>query len=362
MSQPETRPGAPLPEVPAVTVVMPVLNEERHLAEAVAGVLNQDYAGPLELVLAIGPSTDRTAEVAAAMAEADPRVRIVGNPTGRTPSGLNAAIAAGTGDVVVRVDGHALLPEDYVTVAVHALRDTGADNVGGVMAAEGSTPFESAVACAMTSPLGVGGARFHVGGAAGPAESVYLGVFRRSALRRVDGYDEAFTRAQDWEMNHRIHETGGVVWFEPAMTVAYRPRASVHALGRQYRDYGRWRRVVMRRHPETFDLRSARSLRYLAPPLAVVLLLVGTTLGLAGLLGVLGLVGGSGGGAAYAVLCLGFLAPIGYALLILVGSRVVGRGLSGGARWWLPVALVTMHLCWGWGFLTSRRSLAAAAR
>ena len=154
---------------------------------------------------------------------------------------------------MVRVDGHALFPSDYVRTAVEVLTETGADNVGGVMAAEGSTPFEQAVARAMTSWLGVGSARFHTGGEAGEADTVYLGVFRRAALERVGGYDESFLRAQDWEMNLRIRRSGGLVWFTPRLRVAYRPRADVRALARQYRDYGRWRRVVMRRHADSVD-------------------------------------------------------------------------------------------------------------
>ena len=120
---------------------------------------------------------------------------------------------------MVRVDGHALFPADYVRTAVEVLTETGADNVGGIMAAEGTTPFEQAVARAMTSRLGVGSARFHTGGEAGPADTVYLGVFRRSALERVGGYDESFLRAQDWEMNLRIRRSGGLVWFTPRLRV-----------------------------------------------------------------------------------------------------------------------------------------------
>ena len=330
-------PGAP------VSVVMPVLNEERHLAEAAAAVLAQDYPGPLEVVLAVGPSHDRTADVAASLAAADSRVKVVDNPTGRTPAGLNAAIAAASGEVIVRVDGHAVLPTGYVVTAVDALRQHDADNVGGIMAAEGVTSFEQAVACAMTSPLGVGGARFHVGGHGGPAETVYLGVFRRSALERVGGYDERFTRAQDWEMNHRIRETGGLVWFEPAMRVSYRPRASLRTLAGQYRDYGRWRRVVMRQHPETVGWRLG-SLRYLAAPIVVAAIIIGTVLG------VIGLVTGP------PWLTIGFIALLGYAVLVLLGSVFVGRRLAPSALLRLPAVIATMHLCWGWGFLTSRRS------
>jgi glycosyltransferase involved in cell wall biosynthesis len=341
MPQPSATPEPPVPDAgppPGVSVVVPVLNEERHLRDAVAEMLQQDYAGPLEVVLALGPSRDRTDEIAAEISAADPRVRLVANPTGRTPAGLNAAIAEASYDIIVRVDGHALVPRDYVATAVEALERTGADNVGGIMAAEGVTPFEQAVACAMTSKLGVGAASFHVGGEEGPAPTVYLGVFRRSALERVGGYDETMVRAQDWEMNHRIIETGGLVWFTPRMRVTYRPRPTVRALGKQYFEYGRWRREVARRHPDTI------SLRYLAAPLAVLGMVFGSLLGLISL-----------GGPAW--LAIGWLAPLGYLLLILGGSLVVGRGLPAGGWVRLPLVLATMHLAWGTGFLTSPRTL-----
>jgi len=202
-------------EYPSVSVVMPVVNEERHLRASVARVLDQDYRGPIDVVLAVGPSRDRTREVAAELARGDSRVHVVDNPSGRTPSGLNRAIDASTGDIVVRVDGHAMVPVDYVRTAVRVLQETGADNVGGVMAAEGTTDFECAVARAMTSRFGVGGAAFHVGGELGPALTVYLGCFQRSALQRVGGFDETMVRAQDWELNLRIRQTGGTIWFTP---------------------------------------------------------------------------------------------------------------------------------------------------
>lgn len=317
---------------PPVSVVMPVLDEERHLREAVTHVLGQDYPGELELVMALGPSRDGTDVIAEQLvAEHHGRVRSVRNPSGTTPAGLNAAVAAARHPIVVRVDGHALFPADYVRTAVTVLEETGADNVGGIMAAEGVTAFEQAVARAMTSPFGVGNARFHTGGEPGPADTVYLGVFRRSALERVGGYDEAYLRAQDWEMNLRLRRSGGLVWFTPQLRVAYRPRATVRALARQYFDYGRWRRTVMRSHEGT------ASVRYLAPPVAVV--------------GVLGGLALARWWRPAAVL------PAGYAALIAGGSVATGRGLPAQARGWLPVVYATMHGAWGLGFLLSPRGL-----
>ena len=168
-----------------VSIVVCVLNEERHVAEAVQHALTQDHLGPLELVIALGPSRDRTDAIVGELATIDPRIRTVRNPDprGATPAGLNAAVAQSRYPVVVRIDGHALLPPHYVRTAVETMRRTGADNVGGIMAAEGVTPFEQAVARAMTSRLGVGNASFHTGGEEGPADTVYLGVFRRAAHR-----------------------------------------------------------------------------------------------------------------------------------------------------------------------------------
>jgi succinoglycan biosynthesis protein ExoA len=321
-----------LGEPPSVSIIVPVLNEERHLRDAVEMILAQDYAGPLEVVLALGPSKDRTDAVAAELAASDPRVRTVPNPTGKTPNGLNAAIAASRHEIIARVDGHAEIPTDYVSTAVAELTRVDADNVGGLMLAEGRTAFERAVACAMRSPIGVGNSRFHVGGGAGEADTVYLGVFRRSALERVGGYDEHFARAQDWEMNHRIRQTGGRVWFTPDLKVTYRPRSTFAALGKQYFYYGRWRRVVARHHVGTINV------RYLAPPVMV----AGTTLAvLAGFLW-----------------WPAWLVPAAYGVAIAAGGLAISAGEPVRTRLLTPPALGVMHWSWGIGFITSPPTLA----
>ncbi|KRV48734.1 glycosyl transferase family 2 [Wenjunlia vitaminophila] len=320
-------------QLPAVSVIMPVLNEERHLRTAVRHILSQDYAGELEVVIALGPSTDRTDEIAAELVAEDSRVHTVPNPTGRTPAALNAAIKASRHPVVVRVDGHGMLTPNYISTAVRLLDETGAANVGGIMHAEGENDWERAVAAAMTSKIGVGNAAFHTGGEAQAAETVYLGVFRREVLEQQGGYNEEFIRAQDWELNYRIREAGGLIWFSPELRVSYRPRPTVRALAKQYFHYGRWRRVVTRYH------RGSVNLRYLAPPTALVAI-------------ALGLVGG------LVIHPLGLVVPGGYLAAIIVGSFPAGRGLPSAARAQIPLALATMHLSWGWGFLSSPRSLA----
>ena len=311
----------------AVSVILPVLNEEHYLANAVNAILRQDFKGPIEVILAIGPSKDRTLQIAEGLAAADSRVKIVENPTGRTAAGLNLAIANSIYPIIVRVDGHANIPDDYISIAVELLRTTGAVNVGGVMAAEGYTPFECAVASAMRSPLGVGAAKFHTGGSAGESDTVYLGVFKREAINAIGGFDEHFTRAQDWELNFRLRKNGGKIYFDPRLIVTYRPRRSLAALAKQYFEYGRWRRVVARTHKGTINL------RYLAPPFTV----LGTVTSLIG----------------------GFFAPLlfipaaVYGSFLILASLRIGKNLK--ERIYLPAILFTMHMSWGVGFITSTR-------
>ncbi|HUZ25789.1 MAG TPA: glycosyltransferase family 2 protein [Streptosporangiaceae bacterium] len=335
-----------------VSVVMPVLNEERYLAEAVRNILSQDYPGRVELVLALGPSRDATTEIARRIAAADSRVTVVDNPTGKIPSAINAAIKAARHQIIARVDGHAMLPPGYLKQAVATLTETGAVNVGGIMAAEGTSPFQQAVAWAMTSPFGVGASRFHTGGGPGAVDTVYLGVFRREVIERVGGYNEEYLRAEDWEMNHRIRQGGGLIWFQPAMRVTYRPRASVAALGSQYFHYGRWRRVVARQHPGTINL------RYLAPPAATLAISLGTLAGIAGLAGL-----ASAAGAAWPIVATcGFAAPVLYGVGVLAVTARAARQLRPSVTARLPLVLATMHICWGAGFLTSPRNLISAGR
>jgi glycosyltransferase involved in cell wall biosynthesis len=315
---------------PAISVILPVLNEEPHLEESVSAILTQDYQGIFEVILALGPSQDRTNEIAKALVVRDNRVKLVANPTGKTAAGLNLAIAASQSSVIVRVDGHAKIPINYLSLAIEILRESGAVNVGGVMAAEGISKFEKAVARAMRSPLGVGASRFHTGGSAGEVDTVYLGAFRREAIVAAGGFDERYTRAQDWELNHRLRKNGGKIFFDPRLQVTYRPRPNLLKLAKQYFQYGTWRRVVSRSHSGTINL------RYLAPPFA----LVGTLISvISGLL-------------IHPIL---FLPAAVYGGFVLLSSLLIAKSVS---EYFSLLAIIpTMHFAWGAGFITSTKTL-----
>jgi succinoglycan biosynthesis protein ExoA len=313
-----------------VSVIIPVRNEVRFLEATVASIQAQDYPGPIEIVIADGMSDDGTRDLLERMTLADHRVRYVDNPTGRTPNGLNLAIAAARGEIIVRCDGHAELSPDYVRTAVDILDQSGAVNVGGVQRAIGTKWMQRAIAHAMSSPIGVGNARFHYGGAPGPTDTVYLGVFRRDALVAAGSFDETLTRNQDYELNIRLRANGGVVWFDPRLEVVYRPRRSLAALWRQYYQYGTWKRQVVRLHPE------ATRVRQLVPPLFVVALLASLVL------------------AVTPWRLVGLVVPAVYLALLLVATVTLLIRTRDTAALGFPLAVVVMHVAWGLGFLVGR--------
>ena len=330
-------PAARSPGPPPVSVIVPARDAEATLGAALDSVLAQDYAGGLEVVVADGSEGGATA---ALLRRRYPSVRRVPNPARSAPAGLNLALRAARHAVVARCDAHSVLPPGYLSRAVETLGRTGAVNVGGRQHPVGRTRFERAAALAMSCRLGSGAAAHRVGGAEGPADTVYLGVFRREALEAAGGFDEALARSQDSELNWRLREAGGTVWFDPELAVEYRPRGSLGALARQYFGSGRWKRAVVRRHPRSWRPRQ------MAPPLLV--------LGLAASAAAAGAaapfaLGGNGG--AGMVLHAAAAVPLAWAFVLLAGAAAVGIARRRADAVLLPVVVATMHLAWGAGFL-----------
>ena len=328
--------------VPAVSVIVPARDAEATLPAALESVLAQDHGGAVEVIVADGSETSATRDL---VRRRFPGVRVVANPEREIASGLNRALAVARHRVIARCDARAVLPAGYLARAVATLERTGAANVGGRQRPVGSTPFERAVALATSSPLGAGDARYRIGGPEGPVDTVYLGVFRRDALEAAGGFDETLERNEDYELNWRLRERGGTVWFDPALAVDYRPRGSVAALARQYYEYGRWKRVVLARHPRSFRLRQ------LAPPL-----LLAALAGSAVLAGA-GAIVGSGGpvpalapSAGAVMLGLAAVAPVGYALLLLAGAAAIGIARRRPDAALVPPAAAVIHLAWAAGF------------
>lgn len=317
---------------------MPVLNERAYLEHAVASVLAQELQGPSELVLALGPSTDGTTELAHRLAAEDDRIRLVENPAAHIPVGLNAAIRASRYPTIVRVDAHSELAPGYAQRALATLERTGAANVGGVMRADGRTPFQRAVARAYNSPIGLGGGAYHGTTHEGEAESAYLGVMRRSVLEEVGLFDETIRRGEDWELNLRIRQAGHKVWLDPQLSVTYWPRESWWRLARQFRATGAWRGELVRRYGRS------NGLRFFAPPALVLNVILAVIVGVLQVARVLG-------GLASLVASIVYLPLIAYAMLVAAMALRPGDGRTPRERLWTLAVLPTMHLAWGYGFI-----------
>ena len=313
---------------PSVSIIMPVRNAQKTLDRTLGTILNQSYTNIVEIILAIGPSDDETSVVGDELGKLDPRIQIVENKAGGTACGLNLAAKLATGEYLVRVDSHCLLPYDYVNIAVKKIKETGAGNVGGVQMATGESGFQSAVAAAMTSRFGVGNSKFHYGGAEGPVDTVYLGVFDASLFKELGGFDEKLIRNQDYELNIRIREAGRSVWFTPEMVVKYFPRSNISQLFWQFFQYGSWKRKVIFKHPKSIKLRQ------LAPPSLVAMILASVIL--------------------FALSSAWYLIPLITYLLVSIAFSILQKNLSFHLRVTLILIFITMHVAWGLGFLLGR--------
>jgi succinoglycan biosynthesis protein ExoA len=307
-----------------VSFVMPVLNEQDYLAIAVESVLSQKTPGKNQLVLALGPSTDKTNQLAESLAKKYKNLILIKNPTGLTSTGLNLAIEKSNYETVIRVDAHSELSDNYAASAVKILNTTGAANVGGMMIAKGRTAFQRAVAFGYNSRFGLGGGSFHVGGKPGPADTVYLGCFRKSIITGLGLYEPKWVRGQDWELNLRIRQAGHTVWFDPDLKVGYYPRESIRALGKQFYSTGVWRGSLTKQNP------MESSFRYWIPPLLVLASVLQVPLWI-------------------------------YLFAVALVSFGVSK-LDLSSKFWLLAVLPTMHFCWGIGFWVGLLSNQTKAR
>lgn len=293
-------------------------------------MLSQDTDALLEVVIAVAPSTDRTLAIAYELAGDDNRVRVIDNPSGRTPDGFNLAAAECRGDYLALMNAHCTVDPDYLALGLSSARSTGAANVGGRQHAVGDSEWTREVAAAMNSPLGAGAARHHWDDEPGPIESVPLGFFRKDIFDTMGGFDAGLERNQDYELNWRLRQAGHTVWFTPDMVVHYHPRSTLRALTRQYWQFGRHKQRVIRMWP--------RSMRphHAGPPLLV-----------------LGLIGSSI--AAIVSRPWMWLVPTSYVAAVVAAARRLQRGDGQRAGPRAALATMAMHLSWGAGVLFGAR-------
>lgn len=312
---------------PRVSVIVPARNEAAHIEDCLRSIFAQRVEGGMEVIVADGISSDETEKLARSAG-----ATVVQNPKGTTPAGLNAALAAARGEIVVRFDAHGRMPPGYVEASVRALdEEIGAVGIGGWVQVDASGPWGRAIGAALASRFGIGNARSWSRPRAGQSrvdvDTFPLGCWPTESLRAVGGWDERFLRNQDFELNFRLRRAGGRLVFDPGVWSHYRPRESLRGIARQYWDYGRFKALTVATAP-----RSLRP-RQIAP---VALLATATT----------------------AVLPVG---PARAARGALAGYGVVLAGVTVASRggWRTMVALGTMHGVWGAGVLVGLAQIGA---
>jgi succinoglycan biosynthesis protein ExoA len=319
-----------IPGEPLLSIVMPVRNERAHIDAALDAALAQDVACAYEIVVADGMSDDGTREVLTRRASEEPRLRVVENRARRTPSGLNVALAAARGRYFIRLDGHTFAPPDYARRLLAHLESGEWDAAGGIKRAVGEGPFGRAVAAAHASRFAIGNARHHYVSRPGPIDHIPHGAYDLSLARRIGGFSEDLVRNQDYDFDRRFMLAGGRIVLDPTIGLDWQVRETPRALASQYAQYGYWKFEVLRRHPGSLKL------RWLAPPLLVAGLTAGTAL------------------APWrpARLALSSLA-VAYGTFVIVGATSVSRRAGPAAVARTSIALATMQLSWGSGFLVS---------
>lgn len=320
---------------PRVTVVMPVRNEAEFIGISLGSVLAQDYPRDrFEVLVADGMSTDDTRARVRALPAGGVEVRILDNPGRIAPTALNTALGEARGEIVVRVDGHCEIAQDYLRRCVEHLRDGEVAGVGGPIETVGEGYRAQAIAAAMSSNFGVGGSAFRTGRAEPTfVDTVAFPAYPRKVLEAAGPYDEELVRNQDDEFNYRLRKAGHRLLLAPDVRSRYFSRATVGSLWRQYRQYGFWKVRVLQKHP-----RQMRA-RQFAPPLLV-----------AGVLGsaLLALVPGPTRGPGLVLLAavLGLYAVANLLASVLTAARAGWRFLP-----LLPVLYGALHFGYGLGFL-----------
>lgn len=322
---------------PNISIIVPCYNEQATIGMLLDSVYQQTYpCRDMEVIIADGMSSDGTRQEIQKFAQTHPELRvcIVDNPRKIIPAALNLAIAASSGDVIVRLDAHSAPQPDYVERCVRALNAGLGDNVGGIWQVKpGSAGWMAqAIAAAGVHPLAVGDARYRLGGAAQAVDTVPFGAFKRGLIDRVGKFDESLLSNEDYEFNVRIRQAGGVVWFDPHIQSAYYARSTLVELLRQYWRYGFWKGRMLRRYPDTIRWRQ------FLPPVFVLSLLA----------------------LAFAALwlpaarwLLAVELVVYLLVLLLAGIVEAWRRRNAALIIGLPLAIAGMHLSWGGALLWS---------
>jgi succinoglycan biosynthesis protein ExoA len=331
--------SAAAPTFKNVSIVVACRNESRHIRAFIESFLSQDFdAFSYEIIIADGASDDGTRDILAALESANPHVVVIDNPLRTVSAGLNAAIRASRGEIILRMDAHTEYARDYVRKCVMALEVSGADNVGGPARTKAEGLLPRAIQAAYHSRFSTGGARFHDDAYSGYVDTVTYGCWRKDTLLALGLFDEKLVRNQDDELNLRLTRAGGKIWQDAEIVSWYRPRTTLSALFRQYFQYGFWKVRVIRKHKIPGSWRHLIPGLFVLTNLAFLLAAVFTAIAGSRALFREALAGWAVLLAAYGLACV---------IAACAGARKYGWDLFA----WLPITFAVFHLSYGLGFL-----------
>jgi glycosyltransferase involved in cell wall biosynthesis len=315
---------------PEVSIIMPVRNEAASLDATLASVCSQATDASVEVVVIDDHSTDNSRSIIERWMAQGEHIRLVSSPRRGIPQALNRGLEAARGRYLVRVDGHSIIPPNYVQALLDHIRSGACEGAGGHKRAVGQGPFGRAVAAAHGSRFGIGDSKYHYSKQQELVDHIPFGAYVTERAHAIGGWDEELGTNEDYDFDFRYQQAGGRLLLDPAIVVDWRVRETPARLAHQYYAYGRGKFRTLVRHPSSLHL------RWLVPPTLVVSLAAGilisrTTPGRF----FLAVVGGS------------------YALFLVVGAAILGSRVGMRLAPHVALALGIMHLSWGTGFLVS---------
>lgn len=327
---------------PAVSIVCPIYNEERYISDCIFSLLQQDYPHYLiELILVDGMSKDSTREIIKDIIErgvSDIDIRLLDNRRRSAAAGMNIGIENARGEYIIRVDAHAIYPDDYISRLIYEIhegvsseKDEMIENVGGICRTlpGADTVKAKGIATAISTRFGMGTSYFRVGiKRKRYVDTVPFGCFRKNLFDRIGLFDEDLIRNQDDEFNGRIIKSGGRILLLPDLVIDYFGRTDFKSTWRMFYQYGFFKPKVAKKlgKPMTF--------RQFVPPIFVLTLIITIIIGLV-----------------FPPVLLVFIIILLLWLIIALYSAVRNKGFSIVSIYTVG-AYATVHFAYGIGYLT----------
>jgi succinoglycan biosynthesis protein ExoA len=324
--------------LPAVSVVIPCYNEERFIVKALESLSDQYEPERYEIIVVDGLSTDDTRGEIARFAEArqNVSVRIVDNPARNIPTALNLGVQNARGEIIARMDAHAVPPTGYIRRCVEVLNQEQVGVVGMPCNIRPGTETLTAmaIASAVSHAFGIGDAKYRLTEsqlAQEAVDTVAFSCFRKSLWNELGGFNETLLTNEDYDFNYRVRRLGWQVILDRSGHCDYFARPTLRQLVQQYHRYGHWKAQMVKLHPASIKW------RHLVAPAFVASIVF---LALAGIF------------VRTAWLLLGLELLLYFLLAVYFGFKV-SRRQSEGLRltFLMPIVFLTIHTSWGSSFI-----------